>query len=97
MDPVRQMVALVGKTLYTLGRRRAFDVVSVHPDRDAAVIIRIHSTGKTRTISRSEIQAGYEVSQRVRGSLNAARLRSEHASEYSPVYVLALLHAIGLA
>ena len=98
MDPVRQMVALVGKTLYTLGQRRAFDVVSVHPDRDAAVIIRIHSTGKTRTISRSEIQAGYEVSQRVpRGSLNAARLRSEHASEYSPVYVLALLHAIGLA
>jgi hypothetical protein len=96
MDPVRQMVALSGKTLYTLGQRRAFDVVEVHPDRDAAVIIRIHSTGGKRTITRGEIEAGCEIARRVpRGSLNAARLRAEHASEFSPVYVLALLHAIG--
>jgi hypothetical protein len=81
-----------------LGQPRAFDVVEVHPDRKAAVRIRVPSTGKTRTISRSEIQAGYKVRQRVpRGSLNAARLRAEHSSEFSPAYVLALLHAIGVA
>jgi hypothetical protein len=98
MDQVRQMPSFVGDTLYTQGQRRAFEVVAVHPNRDAAVLIRIHSTGKTRTISRREIEAGYEVAQRVpRGSLTAARLRAERASEYSPVYVLALLHAAGAA
>ena len=61
-------------------------------------MIRIGSTGKTRTITRHEIEAGYEVAQRVpRGSLTAATLRAEGASEYSPVYVLGLLHAVGAA
>jgi hypothetical protein len=98
MDPVRQMATLTGKTLYTLGQCRPFDVVAVDPDSDEAVVIRIHSTGNTRTIGRRELEARYDLAQRVpRGSLNAARLRAERASEFSPAYVATLLHAIGMA
>jgi hypothetical protein len=33
--------------------------MAVHPDRDAAVVIRIGRTGKTRTITRHEIEANH--------------------------------------
>lgn len=98
MDPVRQMVRLIGTTLHTLGLRRPFDVLTVHPDNSAAVVIRVGSTGSVRLISRREIEAGYALAQESpRGSLNASRLRLERASEANPSYVAALLLAIGVA
>ena len=96
MDPVRQMVPLAGRTLYTLGQQRGFDVLTVDPGRSVAVVLRVHSSGKLREVTRRDIEAGFALAQRLpRGTLGAKRLRDEQACQANPAYLATLLREIG--
>ncbi len=81
---------LVGLTLLTTGQGKQFDVDAVE---HGAVVIRVHSSGRTYRIPWDSIEAAEQM--RVRGeSLTPRALRDAGASEYHPAYVAAIFREI---
>ena len=84
-----QVGRLKGHTLFTLGRRCAFDVVDI---ASGSVEIRLHSTGKKSRVSRRRIERAWELLESA-GSLTQKEIK-EGASRYNYSYVAAILAAL---
>ncbi len=74
---------LEGRTLQTTGQGKQFDVEA------RAVVIRVHSSGRTYRIPWDSIEAAERM--RIKGeSRSPGALRAGGASEYRPAYVAAI-------
>ncbi len=81
---------LEGRTLLTTGQGKQFDVDAVEA---RAVVIRVHSSGRTYRIPWDSIEAAERM--RIRGeSLSPGALRAGGASDYQPAYVAAIFREI---
>jgi hypothetical protein len=82
--------ALEGQTLYTVGRRKAFNVSEVGENHVTVVPA---STGKARRIPRQEL-ARAEAHQLISAAVRPGKLRTAGVSEANPAYVAAIIRAI---
>ena len=86
MNLYQEIKQLEGTTLRTLDRSNPFDILSVDQSK---VTIRLHSTGKERTIQWAELQRAFTELQ-VRGEISRSEIEQNHAPR-NPAYVAAIL------
>lgn len=80
---------LVGRTLKTLDRNRAFDVVEMNEN---SIVVRPHYKGKLRQIPRREIEPALK--HLLANNEIARTFIRDNYSQFNPAYVAALLAAL---
>lgn len=85
MECWSQVLALEGKPLRTLDRRKPFEVVAVAENQVALKV----STGKIRPVRREEIEGAFHELM-LKGEISRSEIRERH-SQWNPAYVAAIL------
>lgn len=81
-----RLQSLSGKTLYTLDRKKPFDIVTVNTDR---LVVSPHASSKERPIHRQVFTGAWqELTQR--GEISFMDIKVRH-SDWSPTYVAVIL------
>lgn len=86
MDFYHEIKQLEGQTLHTLDRSNPFDILNVGQSK---VTIRLHATGKERTIQWAELQGAF-TELKVCAEISRSEIEQTH-SPRNPAYVAAIL------
>jgi len=85
-----RLKTLEGRTLHTVTRGKAFDVISVDQAR-RVVVVAPQISGISRTIRRGELERAAELGSI--SSLTPGQVKASKVSAWSSAYVVGLLHA----
>jgi hypothetical protein len=86
MDVWSHIESMAGKTLATLERGKAFDIVKVGSSR---VVVRPHASNTARSIERRELEGAFkELS--LQGELSRSRIQQQY-SDWNSAFVAAML------